>query len=87
MKIRFNNKENIMRLSKLFMPTLKEAPNDAIIASNKLMIRAGLARKISNGLYSYLPLGVKVLNKISNISALLFSVNKLFLIFSQPNKE
>ena len=56
-----------MRLSKLFMPTLKEAPNDAIIASNKLMIRAGLARKISNGLYSYLPLGVKVLNKISNI--------------------
>ena len=56
-----------MRLSKLFMPTLKEAPNDAIIASNKLMIRAGLARKISNGLYSYLPLGVRVLNKISNI--------------------
>ena len=56
-----------MRLSKLFMPTLKEAPNDAIIASNKLMIRAALARKISNGLYSYLPLGVRVLNKISNI--------------------
>ena len=54
-----------MRLSKLFMPTLKEAPNDAVIASNKLMIRAGLARKISNGLYSYLPLGVRVLNKIS----------------------
>ena len=56
-----------MRLSKLFMPTLKEAPNDAIVASNKLMIRAGLARKVSNGLYSYLPLGVRVLNKISNI--------------------
>lgn len=56
-----------MRLSKLFMPTLKEAPNDAIIESNKLMIRAALARKISNGLYSYLPLGVRVLNKISNI--------------------
>ncbi|WP_157153352.1 proline--tRNA ligase [Brachyspira murdochii] len=56
-----------MRLSKLFMPTLKEAPSDAIIASNKLMIRAALARKISNGLYSYLPLGVKVLSKISNI--------------------
>ena len=56
-----------MRLSKLFMPTLKEAPSDAIIASNKLMIRAALARKISNGLYSYLPLGVRVLSKISNI--------------------
>ena len=56
-----------MRLSKLFMPTLKEAPSDAIIASNKLMLRAALARKISNGLYSYLPLGVRILNKISNI--------------------
>ncbi|MBW5410728.1 proline--tRNA ligase [Brachyspira hampsonii] len=56
-----------MRLSKLFMPTLKEAPSDAIIASNKLMLRAALARKISNGLYSYLPLGVRVLSKISNI--------------------
>lgn len=56
-----------MRLSKLFMPTLKEAPSDAIIASNKLMLRAALSRKISNGLYSYLPLGVRVLNKISNI--------------------
>lgn len=56
-----------MRLSKLFMPTLKEAPSDAVIASNKLMIRAGLARKIANGLYSYLPLGTRVLNKISNI--------------------
>ncbi|MEI0557243.1 proline--tRNA ligase [Brachyspira intermedia] len=56
-----------MRLSKLFMPTLKEVPSDAIIASNKLMLRAALARKISNGLYSYLPLGVRVLNKISNI--------------------
>ena len=56
-----------MRLSKMFIPTLKEAPSDAVIASNKLMLRAGLARKISNGLYSYLPLGVRVLNKISNI--------------------
>lgn len=56
-----------MRLSKLFMPTLKEAPSDAVIASNKLMIRAGLARKVANGLYSYLPLGTRVLNKISNI--------------------
>ncbi|WP_300367571.1 proline--tRNA ligase [Brachyspira sp.] len=56
-----------MRLSKLFMPTLKETPSYAVIASNKLMLRAALARKISNGLYSYLPLGVRVLNKISNI--------------------
>lgn len=56
-----------MRLSKLFIPTLKEAPSDAIITSNKLMIRGALARKLANGLYSYLPFGVRVLNKISNI--------------------
>ena len=56
-----------MRLSRLFIPTLKEAPSDAVTISNKLMLRAALARKISNGLYTYLPLGAKVLNKISNI--------------------
>ena len=56
-----------MRLSKLFMPTLKETPSDAIVVSNKLMLRAALSRKMANGLYSYLPLGVRVLNKISSI--------------------
>lgn len=49
------------------MPTLKEAPSDCLIASNKLMIRGAIARKLANGLYSYLPLGVRVLNKISSI--------------------
>ncbi len=56
-----------MRLSKLFMPTLKEVPKEATVESHKLMLRAGLIRKISAGLYSFLPLGLKVLNKIMDI--------------------
>lgn len=56
-----------MRITKLFLQTLKEAPNDAQITSSALMIRGGFIRKISSGLYAYFPLGVRVLNKISNI--------------------
>lgn len=56
-----------MYMSRMFMPTLKEAPNDADIASHKLMIRAGLARTIASGVYSYLPLGLRVINKIEGI--------------------
>ncbi len=56
-----------MRLSKLLIPTLKEVPSEAQITSHKLMLRAGLIRKASSGLYAYLPLGVKVLNKVSQI--------------------
>ncbi len=56
-----------MRLSKLFLPTLKEVPKEATVQSHKLMLRAGLIRKISSGLYSFLPLGLKVLNKVMDI--------------------
>ncbi len=56
-----------MRLSKLLIPTLKEVPSEAQITSHKLMLRAGLIRKASSGLYSYLPLGVRILNKVSRI--------------------
>lgn len=56
-----------MRIKNLFMPTVKEPPSDAQIVSNILMIRAALMRKISNGLFAYLPLGLRSLNKISNI--------------------
>lgn len=49
------------------MPTLKDAPSDAQIASNALMIRAALMRKLASGLYSYLPLGVRVLQKATQI--------------------
>ena len=56
-----------MRLSQYFLPTLKENPIDAKIVSHQLMIRAGMVRQTSSGIYSWLPLGLKVLNKISNI--------------------
>ncbi len=56
-----------MKMSNYFIPTLKEDPNDAVVASHKLMIRAGLIRKLGAGLYSYLPLGLKVFKKIENI--------------------
>lgn len=53
--------------SKSFIPTLKESPADAEIASHKLLIRAGLIRKIGAGIYAYLPLGLRVLRKIETI--------------------
>ncbi len=53
--------------SRYFIPTLKESPADAEIASHKLLIRAGLVRKLGGGLYTYLPLGLRVMQKISRI--------------------
>jgi prolyl-tRNA synthetase len=53
--------------SRYFIPTLKESPSDAEIASHKLLIRAGLVRKLGGGIYTYLPLGLRVLQKISRI--------------------
>jgi prolyl-tRNA synthetase len=52
------------RWSKLFIPTLREAPADAEVASHKLLLRAGYIRQLSAGIYSYLPLGQRSLNKI-----------------------
>lgn len=56
-----------MRLSEMFLPTLKESPAEAEIASHKLMFRAGLIRKLASGFYSFLPLGFRVIRKIENI--------------------
>ena len=56
-----------MRYSQALIPTVKETPSDAEIASHQLMIRAGLMRKLSSGTYTYLPAGWKTLNKIINI--------------------
>ena len=56
-----------MRLSAYFLPTLKENPAEAQIVSHVLMLRAGLVRQASAGIYSWLPLGHRVLNKISDI--------------------
>lgn len=56
-----------MKISKSFIPTLKEVPSDAIIPSHILMLRSGMVRMLSAGIYSFLPLGYKVIKKISEI--------------------
>ncbi len=56
-----------MRMSKLLMPTLREVPAEAEIMSHKLMLRAGLIRKLAAGIYSYLPLGLRTLKKAEQI--------------------
>lgn len=56
-----------MHYSKLLIPTLKESPADAEVASHKLMVRAGMIRQMAAGIYSILPLGLKVLRKVEQI--------------------
>ncbi|MGZ0187686.1 MAG: proline--tRNA ligase, partial [Alphaproteobacteria bacterium] len=56
-----------MRLTRYFMPTLKETPSEAQIVSHRLMLRAGMVRQASAGIYSWLPLGFKVLKRIEQI--------------------
>ncbi len=56
-----------MRLSVFFMPTLKENPSEAQIVSHRLMLRAGMIRQASAGIYSWLPLGLRVLKKVEQI--------------------
>ena len=56
-----------MKASQSFLATLKEAPADAEVVSHKLMVRAGLIRKLSAGIYNYLPLGLKVIRKVENM--------------------
>ena len=56
-----------MRLSKYFVPTLKEVPNDAVVTSHILMLRSGMIRMVGAGIYSFLPLGYRVVRKVSEI--------------------
>ncbi|MEG0843934.1 MAG: proline--tRNA ligase [Romboutsia sp.] len=56
-----------MKMSKMFIPTLKEVPADAEITSHQLMLRSGMIKKMSSGLYNHLPLGLRVFKKISDI--------------------
>ena len=56
-----------MKLSKYFVPTLKEVPTDATVTSHILMLRAGMIRMLSAGIYSFLPLGYRVIRKVSQI--------------------
>jgi prolyl-tRNA synthetase len=59
--------KTIMKLSKAFIPTLKEVPSDAVIPSHILMVRSGMVKMLSAGIYSFLPLGYKVIKIINNI--------------------
>jgi prolyl-tRNA synthetase len=56
-----------MKLSNFFVPTLKEEPSDTVITSHKLMIRTGMIRQLTAGVYSYLPLGLLIFRKIEKI--------------------
>ena len=56
-----------MRSSQFFISTLKEAPSEAELLSHKLMLRAGLIRKLGSGLYTWMPLGLRVLRRVENI--------------------
>src|ERR1041385_2891536 len=56
-----------MRWTQTLIPTLKETPAEAEIVSHKLLLRAGLIRKLTGGLYTFLPLGVRALRKVEKI--------------------
>ena len=56
-----------MRYSRFFLPTLKEVPAEAEIASHKFMLRAGMIRKLASGLYTYLPFGLRAIRKVEEI--------------------
>ena len=56
-----------MKASQFYLSTLKEAPQDAELKSHQLMIRAGFIKRLSSGLYSWMPVGLRVLKKVENI--------------------
>ena len=67
-RVRLPSKRTLtLRLSRAFLPTLKETPAEATIVSHRLMLRAGLVRQTSAGIYAWLPLGWRVLQRVSQI--------------------
>ena len=56
-----------MRVSRFFISTLKEAPAEAELPSHRLMLRAGYIRKLASGLYTWMPLGLRVLRKVEAV--------------------
>ncbi len=56
-----------MKASHFFISTLKEAPSDAEVASHKLMMRAGMIKRLGAGIYSYMPMGLRVIRKVEGI--------------------
>jgi prolyl-tRNA synthetase len=76
-----------MLLSRFFIPILKENPKEAQIASHILMLRAGLCQQSASGIYSWLPLGKIILDKITNIcknEMLLAGANEILMPTLQP---
>ena len=63
----FSNKNSAMRVSRYFLATLKEAPAEAELASHRLMLRAGMIKRLAAGIYTWLPLGLRVLRKVEAI--------------------
>lgn len=63
----FQRNQTPMRTSKYFISTLKEAPADAEIVSHKLMLRAGLIKRLAGGIYTWMPMGLRILRKVENI--------------------
>jgi prolyl-tRNA synthetase len=59
--------DTVMKISQTFIPTLREVPADAVIASHRLMFRSGMLRKLANGLFAYLPLGLRSFRKVERI--------------------
>lgn len=58
---------NVLKMSEMYVPTLKEVPSEAEIASHKLMLKAGFIRKTASGVYTFLPLAKRVMEKIEDI--------------------
>ena len=56
-----------MRASRFFISTLKEAPSDAEIVSHQLMMRAGMIKRLGSGIYTYMPMGLRIIRKVENI--------------------
>ncbi|SDW64685.1 prolyl-tRNA synthetase [Ruegeria halocynthiae] len=65
--LKYHPKGYVMRLSRYFLPVLKENPSEAQIVSHRLMLRAGMIKQAAAGIYSWLPMGFKVLRKLENI--------------------
>ena len=59
--------DKIMKMTQMYMPTLREIPNEAVVESHKLLLRAGMIRNLANGLFAYLPLGLKAFRKVEKI--------------------
>src|SRR5256884_9230982 len=59
--------QGVTRLSRLLVPTLREAPADAEVASHRLMIRAGMIRQVARGIYDLLPLGLRAVRRVETI--------------------